>query len=272
MLCPQEELNQIKLVDLMVECTDTPESISVRPEICSSALEFWFRLVDKFNKMKSKTLKRQRRVMLVPAFTKLVNVLLRIARFPDDFATLPQDVQHDFNHDFRGDVADLFKDACTMIRSSTTVAFIAGVLDREVPQFTASKGAGVGGVGTWQTIEACLFALKCISNRVGSDESANILRVLTFIPTLPEIVPVWYVVACWCNMAPCFMFSLHLWFHHLTRATAIDLVGRYAGWLKRHEAQVGESRLCLGVASMLRLPSHTTAFGASFLSRSETRY
>lgn len=63
---------------------------------------------------------------------------------------------------------------------------ISTILQREVEVFLATNGAGRDGVGAWQTVEACLFALRSISRRVPMDEATIIPLVMRFIPSLPR--------------------------------------------------------------------------------------
>ena len=96
---------------------------------------------------------------------------------------------------FRVEVSDLLKDCCTILGASVVLKQVAGLWDREVSVFFSTNGTGSDGVGTWQGVEACLYAIRSISKRVPSDESQVVPTVMDLIPRLPPRPEMWYVAS-----------------------------------------------------------------------------
>jgi hypothetical protein len=74
-----QDLNQQALVDMLLMCTSHPT-----PEIAMVPLNFWYTFCRELDRLEPRELKQSKLTAFAPSLTSLIEVLLRLMRYPED--------------------------------------------------------------------------------------------------------------------------------------------------------------------------------------------
>eukprot|EP01138_Halocafeteria_seosinensis_P013372 gb/GECG01013658.1/.p1 GENE.gb/GECG01013658.1/~~gb/GECG01013658.1/.p1 ORF type:complete len:1187 (+),score=123.57 gb/GECG01013658.1/:1-3561(+) len=188
-------------------------------DVSRTTIPFWFRLMEEYKDLGNDQSQLAVQHRLASPLKRLVTVLTNVIQFPVEFSSWTADKQSEFKHEFRYDISDLYLDLCCILGSSVVLEILAERLDSQLNSFRSTGGAGKIDrqtnlpVGTWQGVEATMYAIRSIGRYVPADES-RVLPVLMkretleMFPGKPEM-----------------------------RATIFRLVGRYAFWLREQAVQ-----------------------------------
>jgi amino acid permease len=74
-----QDLGQQALVDMLLMCTSHPT-----PEIAMVPLNFWYTFCRELDRLQPRELKQRKLTAFAPSLTSLIEVLLRLMRYPED--------------------------------------------------------------------------------------------------------------------------------------------------------------------------------------------
>jgi transportin-3 len=75
----KQDLNQQTLVDMLLMCTSHPTA-----EIAMVPLNFWYTFCRELDRLEPREFKQMKRTAYAPSLTSLIEVLLRLMRYPED--------------------------------------------------------------------------------------------------------------------------------------------------------------------------------------------
>ncbi|KAJ3128891.1 Kinesin- protein 6 [Nowakowskiella sp. JEL0407] len=134
---------------------------------------------------------------LVPLFTNLLDILMPLLRYPEDFETWPAKRSDDFR-DFRHEVGDVLKICVVMTGPQTALRRPFEMLQMVVA--SQQQGQALN----WKDVEAVLFSIRAMGRVVSDDEKDVLPLVMELLPHLPD--------------------------HPKIKYAAILVIGRYTKW------------------------------------------
>ncbi|KAL1917318.1 uncharacterized protein VTP21DRAFT_4974 [Calcarisporiella thermophila] len=161
-------------------------------QIVPMTFNFWYELAKLLVLPQNATAKER----YAPAYDKLVDVMIRHLRYPDDLTTWSAQERDDFR-DFRHVMGDVLKDCCVVLGATTCLAKVYEVLAKRV----------VAGE-SWQDLEAPLFGLRAMGAEVPDDEANVLPQIMQMLSQLPD--------------------------HPKIRYAATLVISRYSYWTRKH--------------------------------------
>ncbi|CAN0113344.1 unnamed protein product, partial [Hapterophycus canaliculatus] len=130
----------------------------------------------------------------------------------------------------RYDVADVLRDVCRIVGGVPCLQQVVLILEQEVASLAKPNAPG-----SWQGVEACLFAIRSMGKEIPTNEGTIVPRIVEMLPRLPA--------------------------NSRVRYTASLIVGKYSEWLKLHPEHLSAmfNFLMEGFASPEVMPAATTA-------------
>lgn len=180
---------------LVLRCTQCAEF-----EVCSLTLPFWVEVGHQWKTLmdrRSEAAAAAQRSMR-PVQQHAVSALVRALQFPADADAWTSDKLYDFKHAHRYDVADALLLLAQALGIQQVLAVIAHQLDAQFLAYSATSGQGkhvteqeLTGLpplsaqagmpvvaGTWQGLEAALYAIRAVAREVPHTESAVLAGLL----------------------------------------------------------------------------------------------
>lgn len=183
----------LPIVQALLECAKCDDV-----EVVSLTFEFWYKLAKELKKIPND----QRPAPFLEVYAKLVDVILNLMRFPDDWASLTAQEKDDFR-DFRHNVGDTLKDCCIVLGPNACLKRALDAVTQEM---------GKSGDASWQTIEAPLFAMRSMGALVDPKDDQVLPPIMEALPKLPN--------------------------HPRIRYAATLVIGRYTEWTNEHPQHI----------------------------------
>ncbi|CAM9473964.1 unnamed protein product [Scytosiphon promiscuus] len=222
-----DDRGQLKLVQLVLMCTSHPDR-----EIATIPLYFWYRFCWTLESLEPAELRTARCTMFAQCLVGLIGVLLVLMRYPEDIDELSDDEVDDLKR-HRYDVADVLRDVCRILGGVQCLRQVVLLLEQELAKLATL--AKPNQPGSWQGVEACLFAIRSMGKEIPTNEGTIVPRIVEMLPRLPG--------------------NSHV------RYTASLIVGKYSEWLKLHPEHLTAmfNFLMEGFASPEVMPAATTS-------------
>lgn len=185
----------LPLAEVMLECIANTEV-----EIAAITFRFWQQLGEGLAKSDKKDLVAG---FAGSIFPRVFNSLYRLSCYPDDFTTLPKDLQEDFRDTRKNEVATTLRSACAVMGTAACFGYIAAILQKQMGE------GGYQTTGNWKLLEGAIFCVRALGRCVEEQSAgaeAVIASILKILPQLPN--------------------------HKEIHYTSLLIVGRYADWLK----------------------------------------
>lgn len=183
----------LPLAEVMLECIANTEV-----EIAAITFRFWQQLGEALAKSKKQELVAG---FAGSIFPRVFNSLYRLSCYPEDFSTLPVDMQEDFRDIRKNEVATTLRAACAVMGTPVSFGLIATILQKQMEGGYSAEN--------WRLLEGAIFCVRALgrcveAHSVGAEQViSSILKILPQLPNHKEI-------------------------HY----TSLLIVGRYADWLK----------------------------------------
>ncbi|KAJ3091018.1 Nuclear import receptor [Quaeritorhiza haematococci] len=134
-------------------------------------------------------------------YRRLMDIMIKHLHYPADLNKWTAQERDEFR-DFRHRMGDVLKDCVLVLGQEEALSRPFAVLRSFV------GNAGVDVASHWQAIEAQLFALRAMGQKISNDESKILPQIMELLPQLPNNSKIKYAT--------------------------ILVIGRYAGWTARH--------------------------------------
>jgi len=206
LLMDSRDLNQGALVNLVLECAGVTNR-----EVACITMNFWYMFVAEIERLEPYEFRQDKIDGFSRIFTDLVGVCCRLLVVEEGV-----EEDGDFEDEQRQNriyTADTIEDTCRLIGGSEVLQQIGKRI-----QFIHERAQN--GQPDWREIEACLFAIKSVSNYIPQDESAVIPHVMNLLQTMinhPSTSP-----------------------PPIMRQTINILIGRYGQWLSQHPTYLSD--------------------------------
>ncbi|CAN0313886.1 unnamed protein product [Pylaiella littoralis] len=222
-----DDRGQLKLVQLVLMCTANSDK-----DIASIPLYFWYRFCRTLEALEPPELRTVRCTMFGQCLVGLIGVLVVLMRYPEDIDELSDNEVDDLKR-HRYDVADVLRDVCRILGGVPCLRQVVFLLEQEVAKVHSLPKPD--GPGSWQGVEACLFAIRSMGKEIPPNEETIVPKIVGMLPGLPG--------------------SSHV------RYTATLIVGKYSEWMKLHPEHLNVmfNFLMEGFSSPDVMPAATTA-------------
>lgn len=199
LLLGDQELNQVVVVDLLLECMDYPDT-----DIADVTIPFWTRFLEDLQHQREPR-KSALLATFTPSIMRLASICMRKLQFEDSFPSMPVDRQQDFKA-FRVELGDILRDCCDVLGVLSILQHCVQGLEQIFQSDPASR--------RWEAIEAHLYCFRSIARHVErSKEATTGAPIQTIFEHLPQFAT-----------------------HPAIAYTACLIVSRYAPWLRDHPA------------------------------------
>lgn len=186
----------LPLVEIILECADFDNL-----DVVGITLNFWYRLAKGLRKVRHE----EKVAPLLKVFEKLMGIIIRHLRYPEDDASLVGQDRDDFRT-FRHTIGDTLKDCCSVLGATNCLyKTYEGMM-------TTLAGVGAAGEPSWQELEVPLFSMRSMGAEVDPNDKKVLHLIMDLLPRLPE--------------------------HPKLRYAAILVIGRYTEWIERHPEHI----------------------------------
>lgn len=186
------------LVELILQCSSISDS-----EIANITLHFWYRFVYALENLEPYQFRQHKVDFYTPILTRLVIVCTTLMKYPSDVEDYQQDMLEDLNQ-ARFYLSETVEDCCRLVSADIVLQNLGQHIQTLYNAFSSLPPNQQ--LSSWHGIEACLFALKAISQYIPNDENVILPYIMELLTRLPTNIP-------------------------RLRHTVNLFIGRYAGWL-----------------------------------------
>lgn len=194
MLIVQHSDSFYPLVEAIAECTAQTDL-----DIVPITFHFWYKLAQNIGKQSSVS------PLFQQAYSALLGVIIQHLHFPPDSVDLVGQIADEFRG-FRHIMGDTLKDCCYVLGGSFCLNKAFEMIS------SAMSKTNVGGITTWQSIEAPLFAMRSMGAEVDFRDDKIIPLIMDLLPNLPN--------------------------HPKVHYAAILVVSRYTEWFDLHPTYI----------------------------------
>ncbi|PWZ00583.1 ARM repeat-containing protein [Testicularia cyperi] len=113
-----------------------------------------------------------------PIYERLLEIIIRHLRFPDDLDSLTGQERDDFRS-FRHYMGDTLKDCCYVLGSSECLSRSLQLIQNTIGQSTPATLK-------WQDVEAPLFSMRAMGAEADPRDEHVLPKIIDIIPTLPD--------------------------------------------------------------------------------------
>lgn len=139
-----------------------------------------------------------------PLYERLLEVIIRHLRFPDDPEALTGQERDDFRS-FRHFMGDTLKDCCHVLGSRQCLSRSLGIIQATISQSTPQTLK-------WQDVEAPLFSMRAMGAEADPRDDEILPQIMNIIPTLPD--------------------------HPKLKYAGLLVISRYTEWIDNHPEQI----------------------------------
>ena len=194
-----EDMNQSSLVGLVPQCASIPDE-----DIVGITLHFWYRFVAGLEDLEPFEYQQLKIDTFAPQLLQLLEVCTCLLQYPVSVEDVSPD-QLDNIDATRVYFADMIADCCQLLGGELVLRMIGEPLQEECRRM-ASLSTTEAQLVNWHGMEGYLFAIQAVRIYVPPKKTRTIPFVMSLVSQLPGIMP-------------------------LLRATACQVVGKYALWL-----------------------------------------
>lgn len=189
----QNELYPI--VEAIAECTAYHDL-----DIVQITFRFWYLLSGALSYARDQA-EAQR---FYPLYERLLEVIIRHLRFPDDPDALTGQERDDFRS-FRHFMGDTLKDCCHVLGSRQCLSRSLGLIQTTISQSSPEALK-------WQDVEAPLFSMRAMGAEADPRDDEILPQIMQIIPTLPD--------------------------HPKLKYAGLLVISRYTEWIDMHPDQI----------------------------------
>lgn len=200
LLMERRDLNQKALVSLVLECAKVRDN-----EVACITMNFWYLFVNSLERLEPYEFRQEKIDYFADLVTELVDVCCKLLIVEDGV-----EEDGDFEEEAKQNrlyTSDTIEDSCRLIGGGEVLVQIGKRLQN-------IHSSSQSGMPDWREIEACLFAIKSVSNYIPQDESAVIPHVMNLVQGIVSNPS--------SNIKP------------MMRQTINILIGRFGKWLSQH--------------------------------------
>jgi len=182
--------SMLTLVEAIADCC----ALDKDREVVKYSFQFWYLLKQMVTLEKFQDAKHS----FQDVYTRLADTMIDLLQYPageDDLFDGDRESEEKFRS-FRHEMGDVMKDCCAVIGSSKCLSMAFDRLHNRMAK------------GTWQEVEAPLFAMRAMAREVNMDEGNVLAAIMNFLVQLPE--------------------------HPKVRYAATLVLGRYTEWTAQH--------------------------------------
>lgn len=139
-----------------------------------------------------------------PLYERLLEIIIRHLRFPDDLDTLTGQERDDFRS-FRHFMGDTLKDCCHVLGSRQC-------LSRSLHMIQTTTSQSTPETLKWQDVEAPLFSMRAMGAEADPRDDEVLPQIINIIPTLPD--------------------------HPKLKYAGLLVLSRYTEWIDMHPEQI----------------------------------
>ncbi|KAJ3208117.1 Nuclear import receptor, partial [Dinochytrium kinnereticum] len=180
------------IVDGLLECSENSDL-----DVVSITFLFWNMLAD--------AIMPQSRGQFLYIFQRLIQGMIKQLHYPIDESSWTGKERDEFR-EFRHKVGDVLKDCVVVLGAQEALSKPYMLLTKY--SVAGSANGALDPSVPWQNIEAPLFALRTMGEKISDKESNVLPEIMSMLPQLPS--------------------------HPKVKYAAILVIGRYASWTKHH--------------------------------------
>lgn len=202
LLSDEEKTNVMQLIQLILQCSNSPGEYALEENTSQLALGFWYILQDDIIASEPEQF-HVYVALLSPVYRTLAEVMLRKSMLPFVESAWTAE-EKELLRCYRQDIADTMM-YCYSILRDNLLELLHGKLEEALEKCNSDPRM------CWRSLESCLHAFQAIAECVDIEESRHLPRFLEALHRLP--------------------------YHQLdTRVviTALEAVGAYAEWINAH--------------------------------------
>lgn len=189
------------IVEAISECSSYPDL-----DIVQITFRFWYLLSTDVGKNRQDPSVGP----FLELYRKLLDVIVKHLRFPDDLESWTGQQRDDFRS-FRHYMGDTLKDCCHVLGSQACLARSLSMIQEVLSRGGVVNG-GSAGLVQWQDVEAPLFSMRAMGAEANKHDDEVIPQIIDVIPSLPS--------------------------HPKLNYAALLVISRYTEWVKYHPDRI----------------------------------